>query len=440
MLDDTLAALSQSLGGPEQSGEKGYLVANPWSFSRRLCLEMPELTKTPDVTGAVRAAGKESVLVDLPAMGFAWVGPGRGIANPDETRARKGKREPDHEPVLAEENLLRNEFFEVAIDSHTGAIRAISDFYSRGPRLAQQIALRTPQPGQHDPGDDLHYSIMAADKIAVTSAGPLTGEIVCRGRLVDHQGKRVAGFSQTTRVRRGSRVIELSIELDVDQAPRPDPWHSYYAARWAWADATSNLYRGVNLANLPTDAVQVEAPQFVDIRSGRVRTTFLTGGLPYHRRFGLRKMDTLLVVRGETARSFRLGIGIDLRSPVSAAIGFLAPKTMLFGRRPPPAASGWLFHLDVRHVVATHWEPLLAGGDKPFSGRRHDGLSGFRVRLLETDGREVRLGLRCFRPVASAQQINPDDAEPTALSARGSQVTIEMGPHAWVEVEAWFAT
>lgn len=427
-LGDTLTRFCQSLGGHEEPGEKGYLVANPWSFPRRLCLEMPELEKSPDVAGAVRAVGKESVLVDLPATGFAWVGPGKGISKPSEPEGKKRKTRPNHDLTLAEENLLQNEFFEVAIDPHTGAIRAISDFYGRGPRLAQQIALRTPKPGQHDQADDLHYSIMAADKIAVTSAGPLLGEIVCRGRLVDREGKRVAGFSQTTRVRRGIRVIELLIELDIEQAPRPRPWDSYYAARFAWADPTSNLYRGVNLANLPTDVVQVEAPHFIDIRSGKVRTTLLTGGLPYHRRFGLRKMDTLLVVHGETARSFRLGIGIDLRNPVPAALDFIAPQTMLLGGRRPPSASGWLFHLDVRNVVATHWEPLL-------KDRR---VEGFRVRLLETDGRKVRLGLRCLRPVASAERINPGDAAPTELPVEGDRVTIQMGPHQWVEVEARF--
>ena len=81
---------------------------------------------------------------------------------------------------------------------------------------------------------------MAADEIDVTSPGPMLGEIVCRGRLMDREGRRVAGFRQTTRVRRGSRVIELLIDLDIDRQPGSNPWDSYYAARFAWKDETAD--------------------------------------------------------------------------------------------------------------------------------------------------------------------------------------------------------
>ncbi|MHC4176760.1 MAG: hypothetical protein ACYSWU_04595, partial [Planctomycetota bacterium] len=95
---------------------------------------------------------------------------------------------------------------------------------------------------------------------------------------------------------------------------------------------------------------------------------------------------------------------------------------------PPPAASGWLFHLDARNVLATHWEPLSSDGR----------VEGVRVRLLETDGRKARLNLRCFRPVRSAQKILPGDALPDELPVKTDQVTVDLGPHEWVELEAHF--
>lgn len=436
LLDEAVARFSQAVAGGDGSPQQGYFVANPSSFPRRLCLEMPELAAAPAVGGAVRAAsgsgGKKTTVADLPAMGFAWVGPGTDAPQqpkPVEAKSRRRRKGRQEDPPLAEENVLRNEFFEVAIDPHTGAIRSISDYYSRSARLAQRIALRLPHAGRgQDADDQTHYSIMAADQLTITSPGPLFGEIVSRGRLLDREGRRLAGFSQTTQVWRGSRIVELRIELDIKQLPGPDPWNSYYAARFAWSDATANLYRSVNLANLPTDVVQLEAPQFIDIRADEARTTLLCGGLPYHRRFGLRRLDTLLVVRGETARRFRLGVGIDLPHPMPAALGFLSPETMRFGLAPPAARSGWLFHLDARNVLATHWEPLLSGGR----------VEGVRVRLLETDGRKVRLGLRCFRPVKSAQKILPGDAPPDELTVKDDQVTIHLGPHEWAEVEARF--
>ncbi len=350
-------------------------------------------------------------------MGFAWIGPGEPADA--ETVGRKKKEEPP----LAEEHTLRNEFFEATIDPYTGAVRSISDYRTRGARLAQQIAMRRPT---DDP--DASYSIMAADEIKVTSAGPLVGEIVCRGRLVDRDVRQLARFTQTTRIHRGSRILEISIELTPDVLPDPDPWNSYYAARFAWNDATSNLYRSVNLANVPTDAVQLESPQFVDIRSGKLRTTLLTGGLPYHRRHGLRMLDTLLIVHGETARQFRLGIGIDLPHPVSASLDFLGPKPALATTTSPPAPGGWLFHLDHRNVLATHWEPQCADGQ----------VEGFRVRLLETDGCTTSLQLRALKPIASAAKLGVDAAE-VGLTTEGDRITIELGPHEWAEVVAQFA-
>jgi alpha-mannosidase len=181
------------------------------------------------------------------------------------------------------------------------------------------------------------------------------------------------------------------------------------------------------MASVPTELTQFESPYFVDIHRPRQHTALLCGGLPYHRRMGPRKLDTLLVVHGETARSFRLGIGIDVPQPLSAALGLLAPPVVLPEQRSPPTPSGWLFHLDCRNVLATHWEPLEA-----------DAVNGFRVRLLETEGRGVQLHLRCFRAVRWARKINPDDMPPTELTVVGDRIEVFVGPHQWIELEASF--
>jgi hypothetical protein len=63
---------------------------------------------------------------------------------------------------------------------------------------------------------------------------------------------------------------------------------------------------------------------------------------------------------------------------------------------PSPARTGWLFHLDSRNVLATHWEPLLADG----------AVVGTRLRLLESLGRTTRTRLACFRPLRSARRTD----------------------------------
>jgi hypothetical protein len=285
----------------------------------------------------------------------------------------------------------------------------------------------------------------------------------------------MAGFRQTTRLGRGSHLVEIEIELEPDAEPGANPWASYYAARFAWNDATANLYRSVSQLNLPTDANLLEAPHFVDVRTTNGRTTLLCNGLPYHRRFGLRRLDTLLIVRGETARKFRLGIGLDLAHPVHAALDALLPPIALSTAGPPPAPGGWLFHTDHRNVLITHWEPLPEKGVRtifrgassepppnnssdPFFDEYWDpeagppemvpetetvivdpyDLAGLRLRLVETDGRKTRVRLRALRPVARAEKVGESKRPATRLDIADDCITIPLGTHEWAEVEVWF--
>ena len=450
-LDGAIGQFVRVVAGPERADAPGALLANPCSFARRACVDLTGLARLPDVVEPIQAAGesagRKTVVVDLPPLGFAWITPGAAAPQPKAAKwswFRKQATPPatlvEQRPVerparkhsagsaATQETVLHNEFFTVAIDPHTGAIRAISDYRSRGPRLAQQLALRLPSQGS----DEAAYSIMAADEVRVVSAGPALGEVVACGRLLSHGGRRLAGFRQTTRICRGSRIIELLIELDVDAEPEADPWNSYYAARFAWPDDAAKLIRSASMAGVATEMTQLEAPHFIDIGTASTRTTLLPAGLPYHRRHGLRRLDTLLVVKGERCRRFRLGIGIDVPNPLAAAVDFLTPPTLLSTTATPARGSGWLFHLDVRNVVATHWEPL-AGGPLPTDARR-----GFRVRLLESEGRRVTLNLRCLRPLHSARKLGSGTSGPVDLPTQGDRVAIDLRPYEWAEVEAWF--
>jgi alpha-mannosidase len=424
-LDNAALALAENLHGKSSRSENGYLLLNPSSFSQRQGVLLPELAGTPEISDAVRATADKAAVVDLPSMGFVWIGSGRD-----------GETPSTNQPPLAGEHTLRNEFFEINFDPATGAIRAVLDYKSRHPRLAQQIGFRMPQ-GESDPTSDRHYSIMAADEFKIVSSSSVLGEMLCRGRLMDRNGERVAGFEQVTRVWRGSRVIEIEIELDPVRLPEEKPWNSYYACRFAWHDDSSSLFRSVNLANQPTEIAQLESPLFLDIRSGKQRTTILNAGLPYHRRIGPRKLDSLLIVSGESARKFRIGVGIDVPNPTTAALSFIQPPIKLFGPHQPPAASGWLFHLDHRNVIATSWLPLESPTEQ---SAVEDNLpqNGFRVRLLETEGRPAQLKLRCLKNVVSARKLETGDTPPAELNIEGDTVHIPMTPHQWIDVEVQF--
>ena len=403
------------------------LIANPHSFATRACIELPQLSRAPAVGGAVVASqaadDRRCAVVDVPAMGFAWL-----------TAADEAPAFAKPEPPLAEENVLRNEYMQIVINGDTGAIQSIHDFRSRGNRLSQQLAFRLPQPrpmpGEvwRDPDEDAIYTVMAADSVEITARGPALGEIVSRGRLMHPGGKRLAGYEQTVQVWRGSRVLRLMIELDIDEQPGRDPWLSYYACRFAWGDAAAETLRSVSLGCHSTEASRVEAPHLFEIRGATSRTAILTGGLPYHRRIGMRKLDTLLITRGETARQFSLGIAVDLEHPLPSALELITPVLPVAEHRPPPAGgeTGWLFHVSAKNLVATAWEPLLEGGR----------VTGFRVRLLETEGRGGRSDLRSFRPPQSARQTDFRNQTLSDLTVKDDKISLHFTAHEWVQIEA----
>jgi alpha-mannosidase len=417
---------------PRQSAAPtdAYLVVNPLSFPRRVGLDVTQLKSLPRTDDSVRAVqempGKKLAVVEVPAMGFCWVGGGAAAV----AAKSKGKAPPP----MAEGTTLRNEHIEIVIHPDTGGIRAVHVPGYRGNRFSQQLAFRLPTPPPR-PGDvwrdadeEAEYTTMAAEAVEITSAGPALGEIVSRGRLVDQEGKPLAGFSQRVQLWRESQVALLDIELDVAEEPRADPWSSYYAARFAWSDPSAEVWRSVSSCSQRTEGKRLEAPHFIEVREEQARTAVLTGGLPYHRRMGMRMLDTLLVVRGERARKFRLGIGVDLAHPLQAALELLTPVTAIAEQSAPPSpvAAGWLFHVDAKNVVATHWEPLV----------EPDRVAGFRVRLLETEGRAGRVTLRAYRPVARARQTDFLGQTLADLPVDNDRIRLDCTAHEWVQIEA----
>lgn len=410
----------------------GVLAINAQAFARRALVDVSSLPSLPDASGPVIAVQEaqdvKQAVVDVPAMGFVWLGPGSGEPEPAAAVKRRAKAKP-----VDEDPTIRNEFLEVVAHPETGGIRAIREIGQRGNRLSQQLAFRLPgprpRPGDvwRDPDLDAKYSVMAADSVEVAVTGPAWSELVCRGRLLDLDGRRLAGYQQRVRLVRGSRAIELEIELDPDETPRADPWNSYYAARFAWSDADAPLYRSVGMTSQRSEAKHLEAPHLVEIREEKSRTAILTGGLPYHRRAGQRMLDSLLVVRGETQRRFRLAIGVGLTQPMTQALELLDPLLAVNDAVIPAAgATGWLFHVDARSVVATHWEAVCEEGRNV----------GFRVRLLETSGSSGRVRLRAFKPLASARQLDFIGQTLVELTVEDDRVHVDVSAYEWVELEA----
>jgi len=419
--------LAETICGAE-SGE-GVLVFNPLSFARRINVATNTLAAPPAEEKPVFATGKHDAtvqaVVEVPAMGFSWVGRGKDA-------------EPKAAKLCGEGLTLQNEFFTATFNETTGTLQSIHDYKQRGNRFSQQLALRLegqrPEPGTKykDPDEEAVYSVMAADEVKLTKATTAMGEMTCRGRLLNKKGQKLAEFVQVYRLWRGSRLLELDVELDIDEEPRADPWNSYYCCRFAWADEAAYTYRTINSQRQSVAMRRFESPLYVDMDGAESRTTVLCGGLPYHRRVGGRMLDTLLIVRGERQRKFQLGIGLDLDYPYRHAVSFLSPALVqsTVAGPPKPAASSWLFHVDLRNVVATHWECLERDGS----------VVGFRARLLEVAGRSGKLSLSCLKNVAVARRTDYNREPLGDCEVAGDKITFDIDPHQLVQLEAEWAS
>jgi alpha-mannosidase len=421
-LNAALARLAATL--PRESGPASprALLFNPAPYARRMGVELADFDNPPVAEGAVVAAGASGkrvfAVVDVPSLGFVCLEP--AAAAPTKTPG---------EPIAAE-NALRNEFFEVKISRATGGIQSLMNFNQRGNQLSQQLAFRLPSVGA-----DAAYTTMKAETVEVTASCGAYGEIQSTGALVDASGKSFARFRQTISAWAGSPIVGLAIELAQLEEPRADPWNSYYAARFAWGDETAQLFRGVSLARQKTEAGRLEAPEFIDIE-GSGTVTLLTGGLPYHRRARARMLDTLLVVRGETARRFELAIGVEVPFPAAAALDLVTPHAVRYETGPPAKnASGWFFHTGAKNIVATRWCPIVAdeSGAGSTSPRQ---VKGFRARFLEVGGAAGRVPLRAFRPVKYARQVDFLGATILELAIDDDKIMLDFGPYEFLEVEA----
>jgi alpha-mannosidase len=409
-------ALARRLVARGTEGRTGFLVLNPCSFRRRVAIELPGAGSLA-AGGPVKAyqVDGDTVLavVEVPALGFAWVADGPGQTTGGTHKLR-----------MADERCVRNEFLEAEVDPQTGGLKSIRDMRTRAGRLGQQLVF--------NPG-----STMRAREVRTTSTGPALGEIVSEGVLLDGQDEVLATFRQRFRAWLGRPVLEMRIEISPTKSPEGYPWHAYYAARFAWREERSALLRGVNGQAAITSHSRPETPDFLEVRMGRSNVVLFPGGLPFHQRHGGRMLDVLLVCPGETAQAFDLAIGLDRDYPIQTALSMVTPTPVISVDRGPPhvGQEGWLFHLDAPN--------LLLGGLRlatPTSDDESAATAAITARLLECAG--VGTGgaeLRCVRDPARATLIDGRGQFIADAHTRGDAVILDTAPNDLVHVRIDFA-
>jgi alpha-mannosidase len=429
----------------------GFLVFNTLGFRRLVSVPLDPAGPVPRPGGENSWVqwqnGRHHLTVDVAGSGFAWVPAEAGRPPSAGSTA-----------ILAADDVLRNDFFEVHINDVTGGIAQIKG-YGRSPnRLSQQLNYRfsrerTFTVGEGERAEQIksHYAEMRCHSCEVTCPGPALGEITTTGEIVDQtNGARLAGYRQTMRIWRGRPVVEVEVALDVAQKPDAEPWHNYFASRFAWHDETASLTRSAMMGAQETSEERLESLHYVEIATPQQRTTIVAPGLPFHRKTGPRMIDTLLIVPRETERVFQFTIAIDQDYPMQSALDALSPAVVVETRAGPPrgGAAGWFFHLATRQVQILQMLPLCAeptddsGGTATEAGSPAPAASpaecGCALRLVETEGRPVRARLRCWRSPVRARQRDLLGKTLCELSIDTDAVLVDLNSFEIADIEVRF--
>lgn len=302
------------------------------------------------------------------------------------------------EPLLCEENILRNEFFELMVDPQTGGIRSLDVYDRRKNLLSQRLAVRIPgQLDSHGRMTSARYAEMVCDDYTIKHNSRSIATIETSGRLVNAEGNiesTLAEYRQAFTVIRGIPIVEVEVEFTSVSEMNPNTNH-YVCSRLAWKHDSTELVRNVRESRAFVSGENLEATNWIELRSPKNTVTLLTAGLPFHRRSSRRTLDTLLVVAGESERRFRFGIGLDISHPTQASIDFMTPPAIV--NRKMKGNGGWLFDFNCKNIVATWMAPIFDQSQQ---------LTGVEFRLRETKSRSGQLKIRCPRQLTTGRRVN----------------------------------
>ena len=311
-----------------------------------------------------------------------------------------------------------------------------------GNRLAWQVALKlsdAQRKEDHRPEESSNfgYSMMRGESIEILENGPTVARLKIDGSLVTPDGIDVATFEEILTIPREGRIIDVDLTLQPKSLPTDGPWDNYYGLRFAWNDMMAEVRPACHGKSWETDRDYLQAPEWVEIKSEEnLGVTILSGGIPFFRRYGQRRMDAVLIPDGESGRRFHFGIGIDLADPLKEATRFLSPEPFILSEVPPLSKSVYRF-LDVTgaSISIIHLEPVYEEDSIPTTpnegmvggttgdvergsdregvdngGTDDDGslppLAGFRVVLQETSGKRGKAEIKSYWSIESVTETD----------------------------------
>lgn len=453
-LDSTLPRLIERLTAGGRA-EPGVLVLNPLSHTRLVAVEIPDelrngTTLMPSSQAAVkhlqRTENSTLAVVEVPACGFTAL-PWQPVEK---------FRPPRVKAPLAGEFFLQNEFFQAQIDPATGGIQKLRVHGSTENLLSQRLVYRldgatgtVPRGGSRaTSSSEPTYTRMLADSIEVVESEAVRGRIVVHGRLLDTRGESeeqepstdqpvVAEFRQTYTVTRGMRTLGIEIEITPKVLPTHLVDRSYYAMRFAWGASAAKVRGVLQQSQFMAGDRLMESTGPIEINDGDFRVALMPHFLPFHQRTGHRMLDSLLIVSGETTRTFRYDIAVDSPHACLSAANCYVPAIVQPVEHLPRMDSSWLFHLSAPNVQLLHMQPETP---RPASEESPTEIPPgcYRFDFIEVEGRHAVVKFTPFRTPQQAWEIDFQGNIHSELTIAEDQIQFECLPCDYLSLRVRF--
>ena len=428
-----------------ESTARGLLIQNtvPWNRQHFVAwpseFQMP--AAVPGLTACWRQNGQLFLEAELPPTGFLWLH--EAVADKPAVQVEDAKGRP-----LAERLLLRNRFFEVLFNENTGGISSVTYHNQRSNRLSQQVSLRYDLPKKirvEDEEVSVSYAVTKLLSSTVVSSGPLTGSIENTCEVICAQSEKSMGtFRQITTVHRTRPALMIDLQFDdTFQVPAGNPWMTYVACRFAWENSVAAITRGVLGQASGFRGERFESPDYIEVADSDQRLLIIPHGRPYHRRTSDRTLDSLLLLDGETSRSFRFTVEFDQPYPMRPVLEAVVPCLEMPTDRVVPSkfASAWILSVSAKNVQAT---PLATAAGEPETSEssQEDGpqQTPQKIRLLlqETEGRTADCLIRTARQPVEARLCQADGTTLQKLNVTAQGVLVEIQRFQIRELELTF--
>jgi len=386
------------------SDGRDLLIVNPVSVGVRSEIALSGLVddQADHVFGVDTKSGVTRATIDTPACGFVRIASSEKKSPSSQGfKAKLRKSLFGGAKPIAEKDRLQNEFMEVNLSSKTGAVMGVYSG-SRGNRFSLRLVAATREKSANVE--------MVAVTFRVKEATQYLGRIEVEGVLQrdSEQGiQKIAEYRLEYSLKRGSRFLEVSGEVNPIQEFEGEPWGNYLGLRMAVASESAICRTIVRDKLHRVRSRRLVAPSGLVIDEAERQTLVCGHGLPFHRRVGDRFLDTLVVVAGETNRKFKIDYGIDVKSPVAACRArFCPPKTIRLAPGAKGPEIGWVCHVAPREVLLSAVTAHLTT----------EGKLAAVVRVVQTHAQTAKVKLRFCRDIAAVSLVDDSIENLLAMS------------------------